>query len=115
MFYTEEIGREVQSCINNARTLLMSRQEAILEAIEIGRYRSTELQLKAVHGLLDFNLLLDFDSYYDTMTPLIYEYYNYLVNEIDPQLEILVGELEYNREMLTVQMRSCLQDITGKK
>lgn len=114
MFYTEAIGVQVQACVNNARTLLMARHEAILEAIELGRYKSTELQLKAVNGLLDFNLLVDFDSYYETMTPLIYEYYNHLVNVIDPQLEILVGELEYNRDMLTTQMRGCLQDITGK-
>lgn len=79
-FNTAAIGEATRACIDTARKTLQDRQEAILAAIEVARYQSTELQLKALAGLQNFNLLLDFDSYYDTMTPAIFEHYSYLTN-----------------------------------
>lgn len=77
-FNTPSIGEATRACIQTAQKTLQDRQEAILLEIERGRFKSTELQLKAIEGLIDFNILLDFDSYYDTMTPVITEYYTYL-------------------------------------
>lgn len=79
-FSTPAIGEATRTCINTAQTTLRDRQEAILEYIELGRYKSTELQLKSIGGLDNFNLLLNFDTYYDTMTAVIYESYFYLTN-----------------------------------
>lgn len=85
-FNTPAIGEQVRSCIETVHSLLSNRQQAILEEIELGRYRSTALQLKTIGGLADFNLLVDFAEYYDTMTPLIWEYYNTLTNVSYPLL-----------------------------
>lgn len=79
-FNTEAIGDATRLCISTATTTLQARQEAILQEIERGRYKSTELQLKALEGLTDFNILINFTTYYDTMTPIVYEYLDYLQN-----------------------------------
>lgn len=133
-FNTAAIGEATRACIDTARKTLQDRQEAILAAIEVARYQSTELQLKALAGLENFNLLLDFDSYYDTMTPAIFEHYSYLTNvrygfsefignitnrnsisqEVNPRLEILVGDLEFNRDTLAISMQGCLDQVAKR-
>ena len=113
-FNTESIGAATMACIDTARNTLQQRQEAILMEIDKGNYKSLELQYKAIQGLMDFNVLLDYENFYDHMSPVIYDYYNHLVNEIYPTLEILVGNLEYNRDILTVSLRGCLENISAR-
>lgn len=93
---TPSLGEAASRCIDTARTTLQSRQEAILIEIEKGHQRSIELQLKALAGLDAFNILLNYDEYYDTMTPVIYEYYNYLTSVLGVKTERERKNKEFN-------------------
>lgn len=79
-FNTAAIGEATRACIDTARKTLQDRQNAILEALKNYHHKSFELQLKAMDGIQNFNVLLEYDNFYEHMTPLVYDYYNYLTN-----------------------------------
>lgn len=132
---TQAMGETFRSCLQETSETLNERVIAIFEEIERGRAISTHLQTIANFGLVDFNLFQYYFNYYDYMSSRIYAYYNTLIfvsipsviitlicpftnlshlslfcraQEIDPKLENLVGELEYNQELMEIKLEGCL-------